>query len=134
MKPFIVRTPSVRSMSPEVFLFMSIVTDRYYFMEAVKKEFDFKTSEGFPSTDLMYDNKEKAIFNYVVYNNDYSENALVNMKAIPVNTEIASWQALDVDQLTEDYKKGILKGRLKEIAATLREDSNPVIMLIKHKK
>jgi len=38
------------------------------------------------------------------------------------------------DQLTEDYKKGILKGKLKEIAATLREDSNPVIMLIKHKK
>lgn len=121
-------------MSPEVFLFMSIVTDRYYFMEAVKKEFDFKTSEGFPSNDLMYDNKEKAIFNYVVYNNDYSENTPVNMKAIPVNTEIASWQTLDVDQLTEDYKKGILKGRLKEIAATLREDSNPVIMLIKHKK
>ena len=134
MKPLIVRTPSVRSMSPEVFLFMSIVTDRYYFMEAVKKEFDFKTSEGFPSNDLMYDNKEKAIFNYVVYNNDYSENTPVNMKAIPVNTEIASWQTLDIDQLTEDYKKGILKGKLKEIAATLHEESNPVIMLIKHKK
>lgn len=32
------------------------------------------------------------------------------------------------------YKKGQLKGRLKEIAATLDEESNPVIMLIKHKK
>ena len=74
------------------------------------------------------------LFNYVVYNNDYSVNAPVNMNAIPVNSEIASWQTLDVDQLTEDYKKGILKGKLKEIAATLREDSNPVIMLIKHKK
>lgn len=48
--------------------------------------------------------------------------------------KIASWQTLDVDQLIEDYKKGILKEKLKEIAATLHEESNPVIMLIKHKK
>jgi hypothetical protein len=34
----------------------------------------------------------------------------------------------------ESYKKGELKGRLKEIAAELDEESNPVIMLIKHKK
>lgn len=134
MKPLIVRTPSVKSMSPEIFLFMSIVTARYYFMEAVKKEFDFKTSEGFPSTDLMYDNKEKAIFNYVVYNNDYSENTPVNMNAIPVNEEIASWQSLDVNQLTEDYKRGILKGQLKEITSRLQEDSNPVIMLMKYRE
>jgi hypothetical protein len=31
-------------------------------------------------------------------------------------------------------KKGELKSRLKEIAAKLDEDSNPVIMLMKHKK
>lgn len=30
--------------------------------------------------------------------------------------------------------KGQLKGKLKEIAATLNEESNPVIMLIKHRK
>ncbi|MDH6358178.1 hypothetical protein M2135_003185, partial [Parabacteroides sp. PF5-9] len=32
------------------------------------------------------------------------------------------------------YEKGQLKGKLKEIAAGLHEESNPVIMLAKYKK
>ena len=32
------------------------------------------------------------------------------------------------------YSAFLLKGKLKEIAAKLDEESNPVIMLIKHKK
>jgi hypothetical protein len=51
----------------------------------------------------------------------------------PVNHEIESWQPLEAHRLVEDYEKGELKGKLKEIAATLNEESNPVIMLIKHK-
>ena len=42
--------------------------------------------------------------------------------------------SLEASDLTEAYEKGQLKGRLKEIAATLDEEANPVIMLIKHKK
>ena len=82
----------------------------------------------------MYDKQEKAIYEYAVFNNDYSDKTAVNMKSIPVNEKIASWQSLEVHQLIEDYENGNLKGRLKEIAAKLHEDSNPVIMLIKHKK
>jgi hypothetical protein len=134
LTPIIVRTPSVESMDPEVFLFLSISTDRYYFMETVKKEFDLKTSSGFPGTNLMYDKQEKAIFEYTVYNDDYSEKIAVNMKSTPVNNEIATWQSLQTSELVEAYGKGELKGRLKEIAAELDEESNPVIMLIKHKK
>jgi hypothetical protein len=53
----------------------------------------------------------------------------------PVNHEIESWYPLEAHQLVESYEKGELKdGKLKEIAATLDEESNPVIMLIKHKK
>jgi hypothetical protein len=133
MKPFIIRTPPIQSMNPEVFLFMSMLTDRYYFMEAVKKEFDFKASTGFPGTNLIYDKQEKSIFEYTVFNDDYSEIA-VNMRSTPVNNEIATWQSLEAHKLVEAYENGQLKGRLKEIAATLDEDSNPVIMLIKHKK
>ncbi|MDR2533359.1 MAG: 6-bladed beta-propeller [Tannerellaceae bacterium] len=134
MTPFIVRTPPVQSMSPEVFLLLSILTDRYYFMETVKREYDFETDNGFPATDLIYDNQEKAIFRYTVYNGDYSDKRTVYMKTRPMNSEIATCQALQSDQLVEDYSNGKLKGRLKEIAAGLNEESNPVIMLIKHKQ
>jgi hypothetical protein len=134
MTPFITRTPSIQSMNPEVFLFLSIFTDRYYFMETVKKIYDFGTNSGFPNVDLMYDKQEKAIFKYTVYNGDFSNKKEVYMKSRPVNDKIASWQALEAHQLVESYRKGELKGKLKEIAATLDEESNPVIMLIKHKK
>jgi hypothetical protein len=83
----------------------------------------------------MYDKQEKVIFGYTVYNGDYSTKKEVYMVAAsPVNHEIESWYLLEAHQLVESYKKGELKGKLKEIAATLDEDSNPVIMLIKHKK
>jgi hypothetical protein len=56
------------------------------------------------------------------------------MKTQPVNGEIiATWQSLEADKLVEACEKGQLKGRLKEIAAELDEEDNPVIMLIKHK-
>jgi hypothetical protein len=126
--PILARTPSVHSMDPEVFLFLSIVTDRYYFMETVKKE------NGFPATGLLYDRQAKAIFETTVYNGDYSNKKKVEMNSRPVNDEIATWQLLEAPDLVEAYDNGELKGRLKEIAAGLDEESNPVIMLVKHKK
>ena len=50
------------------------------------------------------------------------------------NDGIAFMTRLDAADLVEAYKKGQLKGKLKEIAATLDEESNAVIMLAKYKK
>jgi len=134
MIPFIVRTPSIQSMNPEVFLFPSILTDHYYFMQTVKKEFDFATWTGLPQTNLVYDRHEKAMFEYSVYNDDYLDKIPVDMNQATINNEIAFWQKIEADELVEDYEKGVLKGKLKEIAAKLKEEDNPVIMLVKHKK
>lgn len=50
------------------------------------------------------------------------------------NSEIAFCQKLDPHELIEAHQKGQLKGKLKDIAAELEEDSNPVIMLVKYRK
>jgi hypothetical protein len=135
MTPFFVRTPPVQSMDPKVLLLLRLLSDRYYFMETRKNVYDFSTGRGFPATFLMYDRQEKAFFKYTVYNGDYSTKKEIYMNALkPVNHEIESWQSLEAFQLVESYRKGELKGKLKEIAATLSKESNPVIMLIKHKK
>ena len=55
------------------------------------------------------------------------------MNTRPLGNKIATWQNLEAYKLVDAYKKGQLKGKLKEIAATLDEESNPVIMLIKYK-
>ena len=134
LRPFISRTSSIHSMEPETFLYPGVLTDRYYFMQHAKKEYDFATNRGFPSTDLMYDIQEKTIFKCAVYNGDYTNERPVNMFRDPVNEEIAFWQSLEADHLFEFHEKGQLKGKLKEIAAGLKEEDNPVIMLVKHMK
>ena len=128
------RTPSIQTMNPEVFLFTSLFTDKYYFMEAVRKEYDFNLKKGFPSTNLVYDTNDKRIYTYKVYNDDFTTQDEVNLKSRPLGGDILSWQTLEAYKLIEAYEKGELKGRLKEITATLNEDSNPVIMLLKSKQ
>jgi hypothetical protein len=135
LRPFLVRKPSIQFMYPEVFLIFRFFSERYYFMETIKNVYDWDSRSGFPRYFFMYDKQEKAFFRYNVYNGDYSTKKEMYMNVlVPVNHEIESWQALEAYQLVESYKKGELKGKLKEIAATLDEDSNSVIMLIKHKK
>ena len=136
LRPFIVRTPPIQSMDPEVMIKLRLISDSYYFMEAVENKYNFDSNSGFSTTYFMYDNKEKAFFGYTAYNGDYSSKREIYMSSLrPVSHEIESWQSIDAHQLVESLEKGELKdGKLKEIATKLDEDSNPVIMLVKHRK
>ena len=135
LTPFIARTPSAHTMEPEVFLYMGIYTDRYYFMQTVKNVFNFEKGNGFYTDELMYDKEEKAVYQVAVYNGDYAEKRTVAMTAKPINSEIEDATSLNASRLVEIYKKGQLKdGQLKEIASRLSEEDNPVIMLVKQKK
>ena len=135
LSPFIVRTPSAQAMEPNVFLYMGIHTDRYYFMQTVKNVFNFEKGNGFYTDELVYDKQEKAIFQVKVYNGDYMEKRVVIMTAKPINRQIEDATSLNAFQLVEFYKNGKLKDdKLKEIASRLHEEDNPVIMLVKQKK
>ena len=128
MVPFIIRTPSIQSMSPEVFLFPKIITDRYCFMDRIKME------NNFTKTDLVYDRQERTIYEYTLQNDDYVNKKLVNLSVWETNNDrIAFWQKIEADELIKSYKRNELKGELKKIAEELDEESNPVIMLIKHR-
>lgn len=135
LRPSLVRTPPIQSMEPGIFLLLRLFSDRYIFMEAIKNVYDWNAKSGFPRTFFMYDKQEKNFFEYRVCNGDYTTQQEIYMNMLrPVNHEIESWQNLDAPRLVEAYEKGELKGKLKEIAATLDEEANPVIMLVKHKK
>ena len=130
--PFLVKTPSITD--PEVFLTMGTLTDRFYFLHTIEMVFDPAAEKGFPTTELMYDKQENALFRATVLNGDYLKKQKVDMISNPVNGEIAAFQTLAASQLVEAYENNELKGKLKEVTAELDEDSNPVIMLMKYKK
>ena len=135
LRPFIAKTPPVHPMNPEFYLILKLVSDRYYFMESIKNVYDFRKEEGFPKTYFVYDTQEKDFFSYIIYNGDYSDKRELYMVMFtPINAKGELWATIDAFELCRDYKKGKLKGKLKDIAAKLGEDDNRVIMLVKPKK
>ena len=134
--PFIGRTPSIQSMNPELLFYPGIITNRYLFMKTEMNE----TGAGnvargvLTKAQLVYDKQEGVISEYTVLNNDYSTRQTVDMAKKTISKEIAFWQKIEAYELVDAYKKGEVKGQLKEIAAQLEEESNPVIMLVKYKK
>lgn len=135
LRPFIVRTPSIHTMDPEVFMIPRLISNRYYFMEGIKNVYDFRKEEGFPKTYFVYDTQEKEFSRYIIYNGDYtSKNEFYMVMLTPINAQGESWATLNAFDLCRDYKKGKLKGKLKEVAATLEEDDNRVVMLVKSKR
>ena len=135
LRPFIAKTPPVHTMNPEFYLILKLVSDRYYFMESIKNVYDFRKEEGFPKTYFVYDTQEKDFFSYIIYNGDYSyKRELYMVMFTPINAKGELWATIDAFELCRDYKKGKLKGKLKDIAAKLGEDDNRVIMLVKPKR
>ena len=135
LRPFIARTPPVHKMDPESFLILRLISDRYYFMESIKNVYDFSKEEGFPKKYFIYDTQEKDFFSYIIYNGDYTyKKELYMVMLTPANSKGELWAALEAFDLRKEYEKGKLKGKLKDVAATLREDDNRVIMLVKPKR
>ncbi len=144
LKPFIVRTPSIQSMSPEIFLVPGVVTDRYCFMQTVKKELNLAMMDTYyrlMRTDLVYDRETKEVSEYVLYNDDFTKevpiaNLVDEIFDLTVfnNDEIAFTWRINTPELVEAYQEGHLKGKLKEIAAGMHEEDNPVIMVAKYKR
>lgn len=141
MHPFIVRTPPRHTMNHETLLFPGVLTDRYYFMIVLKE--DIGTESPWPTvpnhpvmttTNLVYDKQEDIIFAPTVYNGDFSDKRQVSMfQKTADNSEIAFWLKIEAYELIDDFKKGVLNDRLKEIAAKLDVGDNPIIMLVKYK-
>ena len=139
LKPFIVRTPSVQE-GREFLLYPGIYSNRYQFMQKVKMEYDFQTREGFPRTDIAYDKIENKVYEAVVYNGDFLEKMPmklgVNIFILNIfnNEGVSFTETLYAPDLVEALNDGKLRGPLKEIASSLDEEDNPVILIAKYKK
>ena len=133
--PLIVRTPSIHGMDPQVFLYPTILTDRYYFLRAQKKEFDLETMKGFPTQMLLYDTQEKRLVEYTLTNADMEGGPDINLYSVmPKGKEVLACLTLQAPDLVEAREAGKLKGELQRVANRLDEESNPVIALLKEKR
>ena len=130
LKPIGVRIPPVSSQDVPVFLLPVKNTPRYYFMSTIKKE------DSFPVKAYMMDKKTNQIYYLKDYfkNKDYiGQKVHLDMFGPSVLADLPNnvcVQSLNITKLCEAYEEGKLSGKLKDIAANLKEDDNPVLMII----
>ena len=104
-------------------------------VEAVGKKFIVVTNYSNDGNIYIYDRSGKAIRK--INRNGQGreeENEFYMVMLTPINAQGESWATLNAFDLCRDYQKGKLKGKLKEVAATLEDDDNRVVMLVKSKK
>ena len=133
LHPIGVRTPSITTMEVPTFLLPIKNTSNYYFMYTVKK------STGYPMEMYMLDKKENQIYWLAskLKNKDCKDQEVhldmagpISGANIPINMSI---QVLGASGLIEAYEDGRLSGKLKDIAVNLKDDDNPVLMIMKFK-
>ena len=128
--PVGIRTPSVRDMEVPIFVFPRKNTKDYFIMTKIKKE------KGFPSETYILDKKENKFYHLKggFKNRDYAE-LPIYLDAVsgdvPSNTAVT---VLSPAGLKMALERGILSGKIKDIAVSLKEDDNPVLMIIKFRE
>lgn len=135
IKPLLTRIPSVYDMETPVLLIPDFKTEKYFFLTTVVREFDFNTMTGLPDTRLIYDYAQDEIFEYVLKNNDSPSQVFELNRAgtISHSHNNTIYQIIEIDKLKEDMKKGKVSGKLKEMASKLKDDDNPILMIITFK-
>ena len=130
VKPIGVRTPSVRGMEVPSFVFPRKNTKDYFIITKIKKE------KSFPSETYILDKKENKFYHLKggFKNRDYAK-LPIYLDAVsgdmPSNTAVT---VLSSAGLKIALERGLLSGKIKDIAANLKEDDNPVLMIIKFKE
>ena len=137
IEPFITRTPSVREEDGKYLLYLQGITSRHYFLRLQAKKMDASSAIGNMihvkdenTKKIMYDKATGDICIPLFKNQDYQaldcDELLFN--GCDANT---AYMKLDAFTLIEALEAGELSGELKSIAEGLKEDDNPVLMVVK---
>jgi len=135
LMPFIIRQPAIQKVNQTTLLNQVLcMTDKY----AILAKSNYSFGPGTPTIKNIYeivvDLKKNDVFNAKFINKDFptNENFLFFFTDIktPENTAARLLEASDLLEALDEEK---LSGPLKKIALTLKEDDNPVVILLKFK-
>ena len=127
--PLIVRKPSAQNSNPKMIISNALITDKFILFTKAILDFEMaKSKNTFTSMALMYDFKTNQLYEYKLLNKDFDKSGVAFATArTPENTGVFR---LDIAPLFEADKEGRIKGELKELLKTLKEDDNPILVKI----
>ena len=141
LSPLLIRSPSVFDSEPFLISAFGMKTDHFIYIYTMA--YDFKLAEESVKngtafspkiTDFLYDLRTGEVCEPYFINQDYpSRNNSIEIGRAYIKSENTSVQLRFSERLVEALEKGELKGKLKEVAETLRVDDNPVLMVMRFK-
>jgi len=123
--PFIVRIPRVKETEPNKILRFDNETDDWMFLSGIEMAYDFSQNKGLHQINYGVEKESGEIFELTFVHPDYE-----GKEYSPTALNARYYSSGELFSALEDGK---LKGKLKEIASTLGEEDNGVIMLLKQK-
>ena len=123
--PFIVRIPRVKETEPNKILRFDNETDDWMFLSGIEMAYDFSQNKGLHQINYGVEKVSGEIFELTFVHPDYE-----GKEYSPTALNARYYSSGELFTALEDGK---LKGKLKEIASTLGEEDNGVIMLLKQK-
>jgi hypothetical protein len=136
LTPLVALTPAFNSMSVPVALFTTGQSSDYLFFEIEEcKRYDLDELDHrkYDFSDVVYDKTDGQFYECNIRNGDHVERGWVNIPNIssnPVNYPPGQFvEVIQALELVDLHEKGKLQGPLAELAATLKEDDNPVLMI-----
>jgi len=131
LQPMIVRKPPMQSTDPKILLSNFLATDKFILLGVHHMDYNaLKNGENISQKQLMYDFGTGEINVYRLKNRDItsSTNVMIMDAITPENTGITTYDTAFLFELDE---RGEIKGDLKELLKTLKEEDNPVLAKIK---
>jgi hypothetical protein len=141
LKPIFIRTPSLSETSYPIVLNAYLKTDNYFFF--CKTDYDYEATtikeiqEKVKKVEGQYyvlDLKTNKLYIDDIHNADYPESntSAQGFSFNEVNNNQYVHEYLSY-KLVKALEEGKLSGQLKDIASGIKEDDNPVLMIIKFK-
>lgn len=136
--PLLTRTPSVRQDEDgKYFLHLRGVTSRYFILHRQAKKITMGANFQMKDEDshfLLFDRNKGEVYRPHFTNREWTSSEAMPMIEITAGNEDCGYVKLEPFRLIEALEAGELSGKLKDIAQGLKEDDNPVLMVIKFKK
>ena len=134
LTPLFIRKPSVSSSNPLIVWSSMFVTDKFSVLHRATKNESGRNAATAVSIDTLMHNLSTGEINKITFVNDDFPSArwtpTIGVQFHQIN-EVAG--LMQMYSLSEAYKEKKLKGNLEQLVATLQEDDNQIVMIVKFK-
>ena len=134
LTPLIIRKPSVHSSEPRTVLTYQLATDKFVFLYKITLDFiAAENNRKSAMVELMYEFETGETSRVSFINADYPSDTWWAPFIYPEISQNMTASLIQTSRLKTAFEKKQLKGELEKLTATLNEDDNPVLMIVKFK-